>query len=284
MLRDVHVAVTGEILERPWKPEEDEDVEILVELMESTGHDGVLKSWVAEDDRALRLTATTPMASAREFMELAQRARDVTERAMGPEVEVTLGRVSATLLANCRAHAGRSGHEFHTGVLHGVRDRDDRPRLLALHDRGHSSESVASGPRARRDGSGRDPAGSRHGHGCGGGHGVIVDDSVHILYRLRRELARGRSFEESIAHVARGSGVAVVSTSLVFAAGFLVIALAGSDAVANPGLLTAVAVVAALLTDILLLPAFASFLLAQPEATQATVRDHGARQPTTETG
>jgi predicted RND superfamily exporter protein len=90
--------------------------------------------------------------------------------------------------------------------------------------------------------------------------GIIVDDTVHILYRLRRELAEGRSLEEAMRRVAHASGVAVLSTSIVLFAGFLIMASAGTSAVANPGRLTAVAVFAALVTDLALLPAFASFV------------------------
>ena len=67
-------------------------------------------------------------------------------------------------------------------------------------------------------------------------------------------------------HVARASGLAVVCTSIVFAAGFLTISLAASDAVADSGLLMAVAVVAALLTDLLLLPAFIGLLFGRRRA------------------
>jgi predicted RND superfamily exporter protein len=53
---------------------------------------------------------------------------------------------------------------------------------------------------------------------------------------------------------------------MVFAAGFLTISLAASDAVADAGLLMAVAVVAALLTDLLLLPAFIGLLFGRAQA------------------
>jgi predicted RND superfamily exporter protein len=96
--------------------------------------------------------------------------------------------------------------------------------------------------------------------------GVIVDDTVHMLHRLRRELATGADLDNAMRAVARASGLAVVSTSLVFAAGFFVISLAASDAVGRSGLLIAIAVLSALITDLLLLPAFISFLFAGKES------------------
>ena len=263
VLRDLHVGVTGEELERPWRPEEDEDVEILTELLELTEHEDVLRDWVAEDGRTLRLTATTPMSSARGFLEVGEQARAVTERALGDDVEVALGGylplysqivmhtlddqitsftlaflvvilIVTIVLGSWRyAIVAIPPNLLPVAVVLGVMGFAGIRLDLA-------TVTVAAVVM-----------------------GVIVDDSVHVLYRLRRELERGASFEQSIASVARASGVAVVSTSLVFTAGFLVIALAASDAVANPGLLTAVAVVSALVTDLLLLPAFASFLFGE---------------------
>jgi predicted RND superfamily exporter protein len=101
--------------------------------------------------------------------------------------------------------------------------------------------------------------------------GVIVDDTVHLLHRLRRELSIEHDLETAMRNVARASGLAVVCTSMVFAAGFLTISLAASDAVADAGLLMAVAVVAALLTDLLLLPAFIGLLFGRARAARQGV-------------
>jgi hypothetical protein len=77
--------------------------------------------------------------------------------------------------------------------------------------------------------------------------------------------------------------VAIVSTSFVFAAGFLVIAFATSDAVALPGLLTAVAVVAALLSDLIVLPAFATFVFGWARTTGAAAPVARPRRTAAET-
>jgi predicted RND superfamily exporter protein len=284
VLRDVHVAVTGEELERPWRPEYDEDVENLTALLDATGHEGVLKSWVAEDDRTLRLTATTPMATAREFWELAERARSVTQRAFGDRAEVALGGYLPLYSQIVRHTLDDQVTSFTLAFL--------TVFVIVTLVLGSWRYAVVAIPPNLL------PVGLVLGvMGFAGIRldlatvtvaavvmGIIVDDSVHVLYRLRRELTKGRSFEESIAHVARSSGVAVVSTSLVFTAGFLVISFAASDAVGNPGLLTAVAVIAALTTDLFLLPAFASFLFATRHATEFAAEGTRSRQPVTETG
>ena len=97
--------------------------------------------------------------------------------------------------------------------------------------------------------------------------GIVVDDTVHILYRLRRALSATDSLEGAMSAVARESGVAVVTTSFIFCAGFGVIALASVRSVALVGLLTTVGVASALITDLLLLPAIVSFLFARSPAT-----------------
>jgi predicted RND superfamily exporter protein len=90
--------------------------------------------------------------------------------------------------------------------------------------------------------------------------GIIVDDTVYMLHRMRRELREGKTIEGAIREVARASGVAVVSTSIIFCVGFGVVAFAGAKSIANVGLLTAVAIAAALFGDMLLLPALASVM------------------------
>jgi predicted RND superfamily exporter protein len=112
--------------------------------------------------------------------------------------------------------------------------------------------------------------------------GIVVDDTVHILYRLRRELQAGRPVEEAMRRVARASGTAVVSSSIVFCAGFLVVAMAGAYSIANVGLLTATAVAAALVTDLVMLPAIVSYLFGRHQestAAHGTSANSGGRSP-----
>jgi hypothetical protein len=97
-----------------------------------------------------------------------------------------------------------------------------------------------------------------------------------MLHRLRRALREGKTIEEAVREVARASGVAVVSTSIVFCVGFGVVAFAGASSIANVGLLTAVAIATALFGDLWLLPALASFMFSRrrPETdVEATARE-----------
>ena len=93
--------------------------------------------------------------------------------------------------------------------------------------------------------------------------GIIVDDTVHILYNLKQQLSNGLSYENALKNVATQTGIAVVSTSIILISGFIVISFSGIKSVAYTGMLTALAVCAALLADILLLPSVASFVFSR---------------------
>jgi uncharacterized protein len=85
--------------------------------------------------------------------------------------------------------------------------------------------------------------------------GIIVDDTIHFLskyLRARREL--GYAPEAAIRHSFRTVGGALLVTTLILAAGFMM--LAQSAFLPNSGMaqLTAIGIVAALLIDLLLLP------------------------------
>lgn len=85
--------------------------------------------------------------------------------------------------------------------------------------------------------------------------GIVVDDTVHIMSRYQR-LRRSGSFDPAGAVVEsfRSVGVAVLVTSFAIAGGFAVLIFSGFLVNRHLGLLTVVTLVAALVTDLLLLP------------------------------
>ncbi len=87
--------------------------------------------------------------------------------------------------------------------------------------------------------------------------GLVVDDSVHFLYRLREERRRA-DLPGALLSTAGSAGHAMTITTLVMVAGFAVLALAAIKSIVWFGLLVALAMIAALLTDLLLLPALLS--------------------------
>jgi len=85
--------------------------------------------------------------------------------------------------------------------------------------------------------------------------GIVVDDTIHFLskyLRARREF--GMDAQEAVRYAFRTVGTAIWVTSFILVAGFSVLTLSGFKFNSDMGLLTAIALVCALLADFLFLP------------------------------
>lgn len=86
--------------------------------------------------------------------------------------------------------------------------------------------------------------------------GLIVDATVHFLSKYQRAQRRhGASAEDAIRYAFATVGTALWVTSAILIAGFAVMAFSDFKINAHMGQLTAIAIVAAMVTDFLLLPA-----------------------------
>ena len=85
--------------------------------------------------------------------------------------------------------------------------------------------------------------------------GVVVDDTVHFLGKYRRaRLEHDLGSEDAVRYAFRAAGRAMVTTTIVLVAGFLVLLLSDFIPTAEVGLLTAYIIAFALMADFLLLP------------------------------
>ncbi|MCH7549442.1 MAG: MMPL family transporter [Candidatus Krumholzibacteriota bacterium] len=85
--------------------------------------------------------------------------------------------------------------------------------------------------------------------------GIVVDDTVHFLSKyLRARREKGLNAEEAVRYAFRSVGVALVVTSVILIAGFLVLSQSAFELNSGMGQLTAIAIAFALLADFLLLP------------------------------
>ncbi|WMS43347.1 efflux RND transporter permease subunit [Acuticoccus sp. MNP-M23] len=87
-------------------------------------------------------------------------------------------------------------------------------------------------------------------------YGLVVDDTVHLLakyQRYGREIGPG---PEALRRAFRSVGVAVVATSLALGASFMPFAMSGFLVNRHFGALTAITLIAAMVADLVLLPAF----------------------------
>ncbi len=86
--------------------------------------------------------------------------------------------------------------------------------------------------------------------------GIVVDDTVHLLTTyLRGRREKDFSTEDSIRYSLNTVGKAVTINTIILTAGFGILALSSFKVNQESGILTATAVVAALILDFLLLPA-----------------------------
>jgi len=85
--------------------------------------------------------------------------------------------------------------------------------------------------------------------------GIVVDDTVHFLSKYRRaRLELGCAPPDAVRVAFRTVGRALVTTSLVLVAGFVVVSLSSFELNAGMGKLTALVIALALMADFLLLP------------------------------
>lgn len=85
--------------------------------------------------------------------------------------------------------------------------------------------------------------------------GIVVDDSVHFLSKyLRARRENGLDREGAVRYAFSSVGVAIIVTSIILAAGFLILAQSSFGMNADMGLLTAITILVAVFADFLLLP------------------------------
>jgi len=85
--------------------------------------------------------------------------------------------------------------------------------------------------------------------------GIVVDDTVHFLSKYLRAIREeGAGPEDAVRYSFRTVGPALLITSVVLAAGFVVLAFSGFKINSDMGLLTAVTILFALMADFLFLP------------------------------
>lgn len=94
--------------------------------------------------------------------------------------------------------------------------------------------------------------------------GIVVDSTVHILWKYRQVVAQGNvSTEDALAQVFATSVPAILISGIVLSAGFLCLYFSGFQITSWMGLMTAVTIFVALLIDLILLPAIIIRTLSQ---------------------
>jgi len=85
--------------------------------------------------------------------------------------------------------------------------------------------------------------------------GIAVDDSLHVLARYRQERCRAGGANYALARTLGRTGPALIATTAVLTVGFLSMLSSGLVAIRDMGMVATVTLIAALFSDLLLLPA-----------------------------
>ncbi len=90
--------------------------------------------------------------------------------------------------------------------------------------------------------------------------GIAVDDTIHFLHAFTNARRLGATSVEATRLAGRQVGRAIVTTSATLAAGFLAMLVSRFQSMANIGLLSAAAILAAFVAELLVLPALISLV------------------------
>lgn len=84
--------------------------------------------------------------------------------------------------------------------------------------------------------------------------GIAVDDTIHFIARLKLELDKGKSLPLAIKRTFLSTGKAIIITSLIISAGFLVLISSDFKGTIMTGALVSLTLILAVLADLVLLP------------------------------
>ena len=104
--------------------------------------------------------------------------------------------------------------------------------------------------------------------------GLIVDDTVHFMYRIRESMAAGDSLETALQKTMAETGRPILFTTFLLAAGFATLATGSFSPNTNFGIITAATIIIALLSELLILPA--ALLIIRPRFGAAAGRPPAA--------
>jgi len=99
--------------------------------------------------------------------------------------------------------------------------------------------------------------------------GLAVDDTIHFMYNFRKYYEQSGDVKEAVHQTLQTAGRAMLTTSVVLSIGFFIFTLASMTNLLNFGLLTGLAILLALLADLILAPALMAVAVKNRPAIQA---------------
>lgn len=88
--------------------------------------------------------------------------------------------------------------------------------------------------------------------------GIAVDDTIHFLVKYQDARSRSLSLEDSLAYVMRYSGATIIFTTVILSLAFMIFSFSQFIPNVNFGIVTAIALIFAVIIDLVLLPTMLS--------------------------
>ncbi len=88
--------------------------------------------------------------------------------------------------------------------------------------------------------------------------GVAVDDTIHFLVKYKEARLKGYNFHDSLTYIMKYAGSAIIFTTVVLSSSFLIFRFSDFMLNVNFGIVTAIALIIAVLVDLFMLPAILS--------------------------
>jgi predicted RND superfamily exporter protein len=85
--------------------------------------------------------------------------------------------------------------------------------------------------------------------------GIAVDDSLHFLFRFWQEKKKNSDMEIAISNTIETTGLAMLTSTIVLVSGFMVITVSNFIPTSQFGIISAITLTVAFITDVTLLPA-----------------------------
>lgn len=89
--------------------------------------------------------------------------------------------------------------------------------------------------------------------------GIIVDDTIHFVSAFKRERLNGYSNDDALDRAISSSGSAIVITTIILSAGFLLLSLSNFNLTAQKAGMVGAAIIIAIIFDLLVLPILLKF-------------------------
>ena len=88
--------------------------------------------------------------------------------------------------------------------------------------------------------------------------GVAVDDTIHFLVKYQEARKKKYNFEDSLTYIMQYAGSAIIFTTIILSSAFMILSFSLFNPNVNFGVVTAIALVIAVVVDLIMLPAILS--------------------------